>query len=286
MPDFRPFTASPLFLSLGTWLLLHLGLPTSEAWAQARLTLNPPSPAAHSSATTENQAPTQHGFIDGNSNLSWTLEGLPSTEVKLLGRVFAVGGSMAAPVPDLAFELTAQVAPGHIKTVLRHALPTPGGQRPQTYLVRWQATLSGVDAPQSGALRLHLWPRGILAPLKHVWLTEHDQLLPLRTVLENDGVEVTTLAKGDPLPADWQGLFIEWPKADGAEAATPAKLATGQVWVQSTLEPPTSTTWFIAQPLHAGRHIRLPIALLDQLPENPELQKLLVEASLASETAP
>jgi hypothetical protein len=272
-----------LFLYHSARRLLVIGLCSAAGLIQAQTSfeLNLPTLDPVTDAAALKPAPILFAFTDRAVPLTWHLHGLPGTEVQLTGSVFAVGGPMAAPVPGLAFELSGKLEPSSIKTVLNHRFPAPGGERPQTFLVRWQATLSDIEQPLSGALRIQFLTRGKLTPLKRVWLPALEELQPLRQALEADGVDVSPITEEESIEAGWQGVRIEWPADAMLDQPLLPKLEAGQVVIRPAKGQMAAQKGLISGSHGAGRIVRLPASILVHLPDDPALQSLLVEACLS-----
>jgi hypothetical protein len=243
------------------------------------------TPTDESLARPEAAFQTLHAFLDQDLPLTWQFSALPTSELTLEAKVFAVGGSLAAPLPQMGFSISGKVAADQIRTELRHPFPAPGGVRPQTFLVRWLAKVSGEETARTGAIRIQYWPHGLLNDLKQVWLPERPETVAFRAALEADKVQVFTLLEAEQPPADWQGLHLVWPaNKKEAETAPLPKLTAGQIRLE--LSPPQSPPGLIAHPHGAGRLIQFPERWLALLPTQPALQRLLREACFSQDPNP
>lgn len=261
---------------------------SSALFSQSRLELA--SPLSHiqpndDPAKSEVTFQTLHAFLDNELPLTWKFSALPSSELTIDAKVFAVGGSLAAPLPQMDFSLGSKLAADRIQTELRHSFPAPGGERPQTFLVRWQAKVNGEDTARSGAIRIQFWPHGLLTELKQVWLPERPETVAFRAALEADKVQVFTLPEGEYPPTNWQGLHVVWPASKkDVQANRPLKLTEGQIRLD--LNTPQSLPGLIAHPEGAGRLIQFPVTWLALLPTQPALQRLLRDACFSQDPNP
>ncbi|MCX6850674.1 MAG: hypothetical protein NTY98_17270 [Verrucomicrobia bacterium] len=213
-------------------------------------------------------------FGDQPALLAWRIIALPGSKITLRGLVFQAASSLAVPLKELAFEAQTTVTEGSVQAEARHTLALPETGKPAVYVIQWQA-VNGAAAVAAGAIRLRLAPRGILAPLQSVSLVAEDEWKPLIGAFERDQVKVVPLEHAEPLPT-WHGVLFAKASPARLEKIKSQPLEPGQSLVVFGDLPGMRGT-ILMKPAGRGRLMVVPASRLKDFPNDPALQRLVVE---------
>lgn len=207
-------------------------------------------------------------FHDSPSDLTWSVMGPSGFRVELEAEVFAKGGRLLLPLPELHFKTQCEIPPSQFSALASHALSLEPSERPVEHVLRWKAA-GAFDTPVRGTLLIRSLPRPSLAFHLVAWVPEGASWQTLRDGLQRDQLQVRSMGNDGP-PPDWTGLaFIEQPMH-----ADRHPLRSSQTLVVFSNQPEPLLIVH-AKPHGEGRLIRAPVRTREAFLDTPSLRQLL-----------
>ena len=217
-------------------------------------------------------------FYGDACELTWCLRGLPNTSTELECKVFQASTSLAIPLRNLDFALSARIEANKISTFLTHRLALPTPEKPATFLVKWRS-LSQSKTTQQGSLLIRVSPHGLLAAWPGVHVFDQADLAPVKEAFIKDGNNVSVLYEIET--SDWKGTLLARAKGRELEEFQKHKLKQDQCLVVfgDVKGLPSS---IIVKPLGPGRIIILPLRWLSLFQKSPNIQNTIKDLVLTN----